>query len=203
MLTILQELFTRWHTRSLNIFVLSYCAQCQLMWCTSLYTAVFHKQDAQLLPRDRATCRVSWNHPKCRTNIPRIASDKSCNRQMTFKVIQGHWKWPLEIDRPYDTSYQWCVVTTCLSCTIPLTLPLFQWNVREATTVKVRSHRYFRTELNSPELNCPIHTTRLNAICPVLSCWRRRWGVNSRRPQISAYRNLKQNMFRTFEDLKI
>jgi len=36
---------------------------------------------------------VSWNRAKCRTNIRWIAFDKSCNRRMTFKVIQGHWRW--------------------------------------------------------------------------------------------------------------
>ena len=36
-------------------------------------------QEAQLSPRDRPTRRVSWNRVKCRTNVRRIATHKSCN----------------------------------------------------------------------------------------------------------------------------
>jgi len=50
-------------------------------------------QEAQLSLRDRATRRVGWNRVKCRTNLRRIAFDKSCNRWMTFNFIQGQWKW--------------------------------------------------------------------------------------------------------------
>ena len=50
-------------------------------------------QEAQLSPRDCTTRYVSRNRAKCRTNVCRVAFDKSCNRRMTFKVIQGHWKW--------------------------------------------------------------------------------------------------------------
>jgi len=50
------------------------------------------RQEAQLSPMDRATRRVSCNRAKCRTDVRRTAFDKSCNRRMTFKVIQGHWK---------------------------------------------------------------------------------------------------------------
>jgi len=44
---------------------------------------VGYAQEAQLSPRDRATRRISCNRAKCRTDV----------RQMTFRVIQGHWKW--------------------------------------------------------------------------------------------------------------
>ena len=35
---------------------------------------------------------VSWNRVKCCTNIQRIAFEKVCNRWITFKVIQGHYR---------------------------------------------------------------------------------------------------------------
>jgi len=44
------------------------------------------EQEAQLSPRDRATRHVSINHAKCRTDVRRIAFDKSCIRRMTSKV---------------------------------------------------------------------------------------------------------------------
>ena len=56
-------------------------------------TSSQQQQEAQLSPRDRATRRVSLNRAKCRTNVRRIAFDKSCIRRMTFNVVQGHWKW--------------------------------------------------------------------------------------------------------------
>ena len=64
-------------------------------WENKLYliSPTCNLQEAQLSPRDRATCCVSWNHAKCRINVCWIAFDKSCNRRMTFKVIEDHWKW--------------------------------------------------------------------------------------------------------------
>jgi len=50
-------------------------------------------QEAQLLPRDSVMHRVSLNRAKCHINVHRIALDKSYISRMTFKVIQGHWKW--------------------------------------------------------------------------------------------------------------
>jgi len=47
---------------------------------------------AQLSPRDRATRRVSWNRAKCCTHVRRITLEKPCNRRITSKVMQGHWK---------------------------------------------------------------------------------------------------------------
>ena len=35
---------------------------------------------------------VSWNRVKCCTNVRRIALVKTCNRWITFKVIQGHYR---------------------------------------------------------------------------------------------------------------
>ena len=35
----------------------------------------------------------SSNRAKCHTSVRRLAFDKSCIRRMTFKVIQGYWKW--------------------------------------------------------------------------------------------------------------
>jgi len=49
------------------------------------------EQETPLSQMDHATCHVSWNCAKCCTNVHRIAFE-SCNRQMTFKVIQAHWK---------------------------------------------------------------------------------------------------------------
>ena len=58
-----------------------------------MYTVIVNRpeeQEAPLSQRDRATRRVSWNRAKSHTNVPRIAFVQSCNRPMTFKVIQGH-----------------------------------------------------------------------------------------------------------------
>ena len=33
---------------------------------------------------------VTWHRLECCTNVQRTASEKACNRWMTFKVIQGH-----------------------------------------------------------------------------------------------------------------
>jgi len=55
-----------------------------------LHTALTRSSDIAEGPRD-APCQL--NRAKCRTNVRRIAFDKSCIRRMTFKVIQGHWKW--------------------------------------------------------------------------------------------------------------
>ena len=38
-----------------------------------------------------APCQL--NRAKCRTNVRRIAFDKSCNRPITFKISRGHWRW--------------------------------------------------------------------------------------------------------------
>ena len=35
---------------------------------------------------------VSWYRVKCCTNVRRIAFEKACNRWITFKVIQGHYR---------------------------------------------------------------------------------------------------------------
>jgi len=53
-----------------------------------LHTALTRSSAIAEGPRD-APC----HKPKCRTNVRRIAFDKSCIRRMTFKVIQCHWKW--------------------------------------------------------------------------------------------------------------
>ena len=50
---------------------------------------------------------VSWNRVKCCTNVRRIAFEKACNRWVTFKVIQGHYRCCHLIghDRPCTISY--------------------------------------------------------------------------------------------------
>ena len=50
----------------------------------------------------------------------------SCVSQVLQQAndIQGHGKWLESIGR--DTSCWWCVVTTCLSCTISVILPLLR-----------------------------------------------------------------------------
>ena len=64
-----------------------------------------------------APCQL--NRAKCRTNVRRIAFDKSCDRPCSD--LQGHPR-SLEMAQ-YDTSCYWCVVPTCVSCTISLILP--------------------------------------------------------------------------------
>ena len=38
------------------------------------------------------TCCVSCNRVDCCTDVRQIAFDKSCNRWITFKIIESHWK---------------------------------------------------------------------------------------------------------------
>jgi len=83
----------------------------------------FSGQEAQLSPRDRAMRRVSWNRAKRRTHVSRIAVHKSCNRRMTFKVVQGHWKWHESMGH-MNFLLMVRIVTTCLSSTVSLILPL-------------------------------------------------------------------------------
>jgi len=50
---------------------------------------------------------------------------KSCKHVNDLQGYPGSLEMA-RIDRLFNTSCKWCVVTTCLSCTISLTLPLLQ-----------------------------------------------------------------------------
>ena len=95
-------------------------------------TTLCSKQEAQLSPRNRATRCVSWNRAKCRTNVRRIAFDNSCNRRMTFKIIQGRWKWHESIGHMI-LPISGVLVITCLFCAISSTglLSLLQCSLRD------------------------------------------------------------------------
>jgi len=82
------------------------------------------------------TCRpTAFARPQTNHNLDLLTSESthaegrpwimSLRTLQQANDLQGHPR-SLEmaqIDRAYDTSYYWCVVTTCLSCTISLILP--------------------------------------------------------------------------------
>jgi len=107
----------------------------------------YFEQQTELSPRDRATRHASKNRVKRRSNVRQIAFDKSSIARMTFKVIQKSVEMA-GIDKPYDTFYQWCVVTTCLSRTISLILPLLRcmWQIWDFLTV-INNHAGVLTTL--------------------------------------------------------
>jgi len=71
--------------------------------------------------RRAVSVEIMWNIAQMFTEVHLISPS-------TGEWPQGHPRSPemARSNRRYDTSCQWCVVTTCLSCTISLILPLLR-----------------------------------------------------------------------------
>ena len=91
-----------------HTFIYVHCFRCEcfhLLMPDHLEYLPFHRHITAyyvlltpLLTRSSANAEVpcehavSWNRVKCYTNVRRIGFEKACNRWVTFKVIQGHYR---------------------------------------------------------------------------------------------------------------
>ena len=67
-------------------------------------------REAQLSPRDRATRRVNWTVRNVAQMFVELHLISPATRERHSKSLEM-----AAIDRIYDTSCYWCVVTTCIS----------------------------------------------------------------------------------------